>query len=238
MTAVDDHFLGDVERSCYEGGSGELENIKYEEGHHFTMKRMCFMLVNFLILLANNMIVKNKDTSKIHKEICVVVFSILMIYMTSVSVNRIKRIHEVKNEQGYTFHEKDMRFDSIYKIINLALFCMIAAILCGMTGIAGGMVLGPLFLTYNMVPQVMSGTNQYITMIASIAVVFQFIYLDQLHWGYALIFGGVTILAAYTGIQSVNAYIKKSGKQSVIAILLVIVLTMAILSLPLKFVLK
>jgi uncharacterized membrane protein YfcA len=28
-----------------------------------------------------------------------------------------------------------------------------------MTGIAGGMVLGPLFLSYNMLPQVMSSTN-------------------------------------------------------------------------------
>jgi len=36
---------------------------------------------------------------------------------------------------------------------------MIAAVLCGCTGIAGGMVLGPLFLKYNMVPSVMSGTN-------------------------------------------------------------------------------
>jgi len=36
---------------------------------------------------------------------------------------------------------------------------MIAAILCGLTGIAGGMVLGPLFLTYNMLPSVMSSTN-------------------------------------------------------------------------------
>ena len=47
---------------------------------------------------------------------------------------------------------------------------MIAAILCGATGIAGGMVLGPLFLTYNMQPKVMSSTNQFITLIASIAV--------------------------------------------------------------------
>jgi hypothetical protein len=37
-------------------------------------------------------------------------------------------------------------------------------------------------------------------MIASVAVVTQFIYLDQLHWGYALIFGAITICAAYTGI--------------------------------------
>jgi uncharacterized membrane protein YfcA len=65
-----------------------------------------------------------------------------------------------------------MRFKTTDKIVKLAIYCMIAAVLCGMTGIAGGMVLGPLFLTYNMVPQVMSGTNQYITMIASIAVVF------------------------------------------------------------------
>jgi len=36
---------------------------------------------------------------------------------------------------------------------------MIAAILTGICGIAGGMVLGPLFLQYNMIPQVMSGTN-------------------------------------------------------------------------------
>lgn len=84
--------------------------------------------------------------------------------------------------------------------------------LCGMTGIAGGMVLGPLFLTYNMVPQIMSGTNQYITMIASVSVVFQFIYLDQLYWGYSIMFGCITVVAAYTGIQSVNIYIKKSGK--------------------------
>jgi len=54
--------------------------------------------------------------------------------------------------------------------VKLAVLCMVAAILCGATGIAGGMVLGPLFLTYNMIPQVMSATNQFITLIASIAV--------------------------------------------------------------------
>ena len=47
---------------------------------------------------------------------------------------------------------------------------MVAALLCGLTGIAGGIVLGPLFLTYNMRPQIMGGTNQYITMMASIVV--------------------------------------------------------------------
>lgn len=193
------------------------------------------MAFNFAILLTNNMIFKNKDTSTTQKRLCVVFFTIAMMYMTSVSVKRIKKIHEIKEQNGYNFHEKDMRFETTEKIVKLAIFCMIAAILCGMTGIAGGMVLGPLFLTYNMVPTVMSGTNQYITMIASIAVVVQFIYLDQLYWGYSAEFGVITVFAAFTGIQAINSYVKKSGKQSVITLLLVIVLTLAILSLPLKF---
>ena len=71
-------------------------------------------------------------------------------------------------------------------------------------------------------------------MIASLSVVIQFIYLGRLNWGYAYLFGLVTIFAAYTGIKSINEYVKRSGKQSVIAIMLVIVLVLAILMLPLK----
>jgi hypothetical protein len=37
-------------------------------------------------------------------------------------------------------------------------------------------------------------------MIASIAVVFQFVYLDQLYTGYAFMCGGVSVFAAFTGI--------------------------------------
>lgn len=118
------------------------------------------------------MFFKGKDVSDTQKYLCVALFTAGMIFMTYVAVNRIKKIHESKAVLGYAFDIQDMRFDTIGKIVRLAIYCMIAAILCGMTGIAGGMVLGPLFLSYNMVPQVMSGTNQYITMVASIAVVF------------------------------------------------------------------
>lgn len=82
-----------------------------------------------------------------------------MILMTWIAVKRVKKVYESKLAHGYQFDPQDMQFDTISKIVSLAIFCMIAAILCGMTGIAGGMILGPLFLSYNMVPQVMSGTN-------------------------------------------------------------------------------
>ena len=89
---------------------------------------------------------------------------------------------------------------------------MIAAGLCGMTGIAGGMVLGPLFLTYNMIPSVMSGTNQYITMIASISVAVQFAFIGQMNPYYAGCFGAITLVSAYIGITAVKMYLAKTGK--------------------------
>ena len=65
----------------------------------------------------------------------------------------------IKNRDGYKFDSADYKFESTADVAKLCFFCFIAAGLCGMTGIAGGMVLGPLFLTYNMIPSIMSGTN-------------------------------------------------------------------------------
>lgn len=53
----------------------------------------------------------------------------------------------------------------------------------------------------------MSGTNQYITMVASISVAIQFSLLGDMLVGYALLFGGLSIVSAYVGITTVNAYV-------------------------------
>lgn len=161
-----------------------------------------------------------------------------MLLMTVWSVIRVNRLHAIKTRDGYKFDPNDTKFEKVSDIAMLAFFCMIAAVLCGCTGIAGGMVLGPLFLKYNMIPQVMSGTNQYITMIASLSVAIQFIYIGAMNFQYAILFGFLTLIAAYTGITAVNIYVKRSGKQSVIAILLVIVLTLALISLPIDYIMK
>ena len=220
---------------CAMASTPELEAIYHQEKHHFTTDRLLFIVVNFAFLFANNFIFKNEALPKWQRFGVVAVFTVAMIALTAHAAKRVKKIHEIKEDQGYRFDENDMRFEKTADLIKLALFCMIAAALCGMTGIAGGMVLGPLFLSYNMVPSVMAGTNQYITMIASMSVVLQFIYLDELYWHYAILFGVMTLLAAYAGIKSIKYYVEKTGKQSVITIILVVVLASALLSLPLKY---
>lgn len=172
------------------------------------------------------------------RSIVATIFAILMAGLTWMQVNRINKVHRDKEQYGYKFAPNDLKFESIGKIVKLSVFCLIAASLCGFTGIAGGMVLGPLFLSYHMVPQVMAGTNQYITMVASLATAFQFVYIGDLLWAYAAFFGAMTVTAAFCGLKALNIYLAKSGKQSVIAIVLTFCLTFALISLPLNYLIK
>ena len=75
-------------------------------------------------------------------------------------------------------------------------------------------------------------------MVASICVALQYFYLGAANPWYSLLFGSMTLVCAYTGIKMVNVYIARSGKQSVIMVILTICLVLALVSLPIKFVLK
>ena len=224
-----------------EGVTPELRDIKYQEKYHFTGQRCAFILLNFSLLFATQFLYGGKGSiqlSDMGKKAVLLAFIAIMLLMTVWSVFKINKLHEIKQRDGYKFDANDTKFDKVSDIAALAFFCMIAAVLCGCTGIAGGMVLGPLFLKYNMIPSVMSGTNQYITMIASLSVAIQFVYIGAMKFDFAIMFGTLTLFAAYTGITAVNIYVKRSGKQSVIAILLVIVLTLALISLPIDYIMK
>lgn len=219
---------------AYEDVAPEMEEIYYQEKHHFTTKRMVFILFNFSVMFAANYFYKRAASTQ-EKGIIIGSFVAVSIALTYWAVNDFDRILKLKEENNYQFDSKDFKFEGIQDIAKLACFCCIASTLCGATGIAGGMVLGPLFLTYNMVPVVMSATNQYITMISALVVAIQFAMLGEIEWYYSGVFCAGTVLAAYLGINGVREYIARGGGQSVILGILAGCLICAFLSLPLKF---
>lgn len=140
-----------------EAKTPEMEMIKYQEKYHFTSQRMCFILLNFSCLFVTQFFYGQKEESPYYigesgKDTLFGCFITAMLCFTYYSVHRINRLHEIKQRDGYNYDDKDTRFQGISDIATLAFVCMIAAVLCGCTGIAGGMVLGPLFLKYNMHP--------------------------------------------------------------------------------------
>ena len=192
------------------------------------------ILFMFLALLATQMIYKRAKVPVLYKCITVGSFAVVCLLVTCCVASRVRRAHDLKADRPHLTDEEDIQFNNSCDVIKMTLTCMVAAILCGCTGIAGGMVLGPLFMAYGMNPQVMAATNQYITMVSAVSVALQFALMNDMLWPFAGIFGVATIFAAFLGIRAVQWYIQSSGKESIIALLLIIVLCVALISIPIK----
>lgn len=224
-------------KTADEEGKKALESIYREEGRHFVPRRVLFVLTNLALLIANSFL-NNSITNSTLKLVLQTLFGAIMFLITYLQAKRITAIHAIKKKYGYKFANNDMKFENISKVFKVALTSMVAGILCGTSGIAPGMVLGPLFLSYNMIPQVMSGTNQFITMVSTFATVIQYVIRGNLLYGYASYFGVISIIGAFTGLKAINMYLARSGRQSIITIILTLLLTSALGSLPLNYWLK
>lgn len=97
-------------------------------------------------------------------------FILYTIASTIYNAKEIRRIHAIKRRDGYYFDPKDLRFDDNKSLIKMTIICFIAGTMGGIVGIAGGIILGPLFLSLGMLPVVTAGTNQYLALISTIAV--------------------------------------------------------------------
>lgn len=150
---------GEAEKPAELSDDPELIKVKVLEARHITAYRMLFYFINFCFLFIAQMVVKNPKNPLWLVLTAITIYVIVACLMTRTAIFIIDHLHEVKDRCHYNWDEKDMRFHNKMDIVKMALACMTASILCGMTGIAGGMVLGPLFLKYNMIPIIMSSTN-------------------------------------------------------------------------------
>ena len=124
-------------------------------------------------------------------------------WKTKISSRDILDIHKLKRIEDYNFYEKDIHFDK-KKILFLVISCFFAGMLSGILGIAGGIIMNPLFFSMNMETLVVSATNQYIGMISSFSVTLQNMYSGQLNYSYLAFTGIFILLSAVLGLTSVN----------------------------------
>ena len=136
--------------------SQEMNDILYQEKYHFTIRRYVFIFINFSLIFSVKYLYKNFEKNHIVLYLSFGLFTSLCIALTAFNIKKVYKIHEIKEKEDYNFDENDLRFNNLSRIIMLAIYCMIAALL---TGICGILILGSLFLQYKMIPQVMGGTN-------------------------------------------------------------------------------
>ena len=119
-------------------------------------------------------------------------------------------------------------------IIKLCCVGFIAGFIAGTIGIGGGVVLGPILLDLGIHPIVGTVTTNFLVLITSSSTTFQFILFKMLNYQYGFFCIIFSALGSYCGTCLVNSYVKNTGKQYFIVLILFFVVVISAIVLPLS----
>jgi len=135
--------------------------------------------------------------------------------------NQAKRV-----DVDYPFLPGDPVWD-ISSLKTYGAFTFFAGIVAGLIGIGGGMVLGPLMLIMGVDPRVSTATTATMIVLTSSSVAVMYVTSGLVPWSYAVFFFGICLLGAYVGKSKIDGYVKKTGKASLLILILAIIIAVA-----------
>ena len=147
------------------------------------------------------------------------------------------RRHKRKLAAGFAYLPADMRWDP-KTLLRFPRTALLAGVTAGLLGIGGGMVIGPLFLSIGMEPQV--GTSSCAFMILWTAFTGVVIYGVDDHLGAELALWCVAFgfISGQVGQRLVNTVLKKTGRPSYVVFLLGTIICLACLAMATTLVVK
>jgi uncharacterized membrane protein YfcA len=208
---------------------GELKLLLQLESHIPWFK--IFILFGVLIVVSvHSLLVGGKGDSLVGVVMCsslywglfVTIIPILLLITLAVAYYLIKQEYK-KQRLHYKFVKGDVRWTPNYTLIISAL-SLGAGILSSLLGIGGGMILSPMMLEMQVLPEIVAATSTYMILFTSLSAVVQFAVLGRIIWDYAGVYCVIGFISAIVG-QSVLSYIvKKYNKTSIIIFCIVAVI--------------
>lgn len=138
----------------------------------------------------------------------------------------------LKRKYRVNFLDKDI----LYEGRSLKIILCVGAVggwVSGALGLGGASIYNPALLTLEINPRVASSTSMYLTLYTTInASIVNWLY-DYLDFDYGIFISFWSAIGSIIGLYMADAYVKKSGKQSIFVWILVIVFIVAAIVGPL-----
>eukprot|EP00945_MAST-04E_sp_MAST-4E-sp1_P002011 g2011.t1 len=150
---------------------------------------------------------------------------------------RLNKQYLQKVEIDYEFAEGDLKYTN-RNVLVWPLMFFISGLLSSLLGIGGGMVIGPLLLEINLHPVVSNATTALMTLFTASAATLQYFVADTSTWDYFLWYVCITFCSGLIGRKVLQDYLKRTGKQAVVILLLAIVITIAAIMMTVITVMK
>jgi uncharacterized membrane protein YfcA len=145
-------------------------------------------------------------------------FVLLLCGMAALNAASQIRFQRVKRSTGVV-PEEDLHW-STRKVFTLASVSMFAGILSAMVGVGGSTIKGPFLVHFFSNPNVAASTSGFMLLSTCSSSMLQFVFLNMLNPGMAVLFFAAGFLAASIGARIWIALIKKYNRRSYIVFLL------------------
>ena len=212
-----------------------IESELYKDQFLLRWDKLKYILVPFLIMAGLSILRESEIVSKCSSVYWVLMFAFLIIvlFYDYYIINHIETEYSYRKIINFPYDERDIVWTKP-TIIKLAFIGLLAGFIAGVIGIGGGVVLGPILLDLGIHPIVGSVTTNMLVLITSSSTTFQFILFKMLNLQYGIICIIFSSLGSYCGTYLVNTYVKKTGKQSFIVLVLFCVVIVSAIVLPLS----
>ena len=212
-----------------------IESELYKDQFLLRWDKLKYILVPFLIMAGLSILRESEIVSKCSSVYWVLMFAFLIIvlFYDYYIINHIETEYSYRKIINFPYDERDIVWTKP-TIIKLAFIGLLAGFIAGVIGIGGGVVLGPILLDLGIHPIVGSVTTNMLVLITSSSTTFQFILFKMLNLQYGIICIIFSAFGSYCGTYLVNTYVKKTGKQSFIVLVLFCVVIVSAIVLPLS----
>lgn len=224
-----------VRRSTYK--REELQNqilnkLIEADKKHFTLRNIIVVSIPVLSILLINLLRGSKTMSSIigikrwdALDFILLAFqAILLIGLTVINVYMLKKEYSLKIANNYQFVKGDVVWDQ-RTVIKFALFGVIGGFISGAVGLSGGILFTPLFLDFGIAPTVASSTSMYMAMFATGSSSVLFMFSGYIIYDFSFWLSVWSIIGTALGITIIGNAVKKSGRVSILVILLGFVIT-------------
>jgi uncharacterized membrane protein YfcA len=212
-----------------------VESEIYKDRFLLRWDKLKYIIIPFLIMAGLSILRESEIVSKCSAIYWILMFSFLAIVLIYdyFIYNHIQTEYSYRKIIGFPYDDRDINWTN-QTIIKLCFIGFLAGFIACVIGIGGGVVLGPILLDLGVHPIVGTVTTNMLVLITSSSTTFQFILFKMLNIEYGIICIIFSALGSYCGTYLVNTYVKKTGKQSFIVLVLFCVVIISAIVLPLS----
>ncbi len=229
----------DIQESALHEVSDELKAILRDEKKIFPMKKVMFIVLNWLfVILITFMKGDSGMKSIVGIQKCsgewvglLVVFALACIGSNIFIGYLCVKSTEVKQRLNYDWDEFDLRWTHRTATI-VSSTALLAGVLAGMLGFGGGLIMGPLMLSLGVRPEQSAATSSFMILFTSSIAVIQYSTANRVNTQYGILLLLAAFIGSSSGIFVVKRLVDKYRRPSFVVFTLAIVLGLAGIIIP------